>query len=73
VWSIIPLTDRLPYFAELDLRVDRTWRHWGFYLDVQNVTNRANAEGVDYSMDYKNRYYTTGLPILPEIGLVYRQ
>jgi hypothetical protein len=73
VWSIIPLTDRLPYFAELDLRVDRTWRHWGFYLDVQNVTNRANAEGVDYSMDYKTRYYTTGLPILPEIGLVYRQ
>jgi hypothetical protein len=65
-----PLSDRLPFFAQLDVRVDRTWRHWDLY--VQNVTNRANAEGVDYSMDYKTRSYTTGLPILPSIGLMYR-
>lgn len=67
------LSERLPYFAQLDVRIDRTWRHWDLYLDVQNVTNRANAEGVDYSMDYLTRSYTTGLPILPELGLAYRQ
>jgi hypothetical protein len=68
-----PLSERLPYFAQLDLRIDRTWRHWDLYLDIQNVTNRANAEGVEYSMDYSTRSYTTGLPILPSIGLIYRR
>jgi hypothetical protein len=68
-----PLSERLPYFAQLDLRIDRTWRHWDLYLDIQNVTNRANAEGVEYSMDYSTRSYTTGLPILPSIGLIYKR
>ena len=69
------LSERLPAFYQLDLRVDRTWRRsWGtlaLYLDVQNVTNRRNAEGVTYSEDFASRSYTRGLPIFPSLGLEY--
>jgi hypothetical protein len=65
------LSQRLPAFAQLDLRIDRTWRHWDLYLDIQNVTNHENVEGIDYSATYMQSSYTTGLPILPSIGLVY--
>lgn len=41
------------------------------YLDVQNVTNRGNAEGVTYNNDYSVRTYTTGLPVFPSIGVEY--
>lgn len=70
------LSQRLPMFAQLDLRIDHIWRRnggiWDLYLDVQNVTNRTNAEGITYSADYKERYYTTGLPVFPSIGVEYR-
>ena len=70
------LSERLPYFAQLDLRVDHVWHRpsglWDLYLDVQNVTNRANAEGVTYNADYSQRYYTSGLPVFPSLGLAYR-
>jgi Carboxypeptidase regulatory-like domain/TonB-dependent Receptor Plug Domain len=69
------LSDRLPAFAQLDLRVDRMWRRpWGslkLFLDVQNVTNRVNPEGVTYSSDYSERSYTRGLPVFPSLGLEY--
>jgi hypothetical protein len=71
------LSDRLPDFFQLDLRIDRTWhRDWGtlaLFLDVQNVTNRLNAEGVEYNFDYSEIQYIRGLPIFPSIGLEYRQ
>jgi len=71
------LSDRLPDFFQLDLRIDRTWhRGWGelaLFLDVQNVTNRLNAEGVEYNFDYSEIQYLRGLPIFPSIGLEYRQ
>lgn len=70
-----PLSDRLPAFVQLDLRVDRLWRRrWGnlkLFLDVQNVTNRVNPEGVTYNFDYTERQYTRGLPVFPSIGLEY--
>jgi hypothetical protein len=70
-----PLSDRLPAFAQLDVRVDRMWRRpWGklkLFLDVQNVTNRINPEGVSYNFDYSERRYTRGLPIFPSLGLEY--
>jgi hypothetical protein len=70
-------SERLPWFAQLDVRVDRVWkRPWGtlaLFLDVQNATNRANAEGVAYNHDFTERSYTLGLPILPSIGLEYRE
>jgi len=69
------LSERLPDFFQLDLRLDHAWHpSWGLvdlYIDVQNVTNRANAEGVTYSSDYSVRTYTTGLPIFPSIGVEY--
>ncbi|MDB4953989.1 MAG: TonB-dependent receptor [Myxococcales bacterium] len=67
------LSERLPDFFQLDLRIDHEWhRPWGLldlYIDVQNVTNRGNAEGVTYSTDYTQRHYTTGLPVFPSIGI----
>lgn len=69
------LSDRLPAFVQLDLRVDRAWRRdWGtlkLFLDVQNVTNRVNPEGVSYNFDYSERQYTRGLPVFPSLGLEY--
>ena len=67
-------TERLPAFAQFDVRVDRTWtfRTWklGLYLDVQNATNRANAEGYSYNYDYSAPPQpVTGLPILPILGV----
>ncbi|MEM9488110.1 MAG: TonB-dependent receptor plug domain-containing protein, partial [Myxococcota bacterium] len=70
------LSERLPAFFQLDLRLDRRWRQsWGtvsLYLDVQNVTNRVNPEGLSYNYDYTEIDYTRGLPIFPSIGLEYR-
>jgi hypothetical protein len=67
------LSERLPAFFQLDLRLDHAWRkRWGLvnlYLDVQNVTNRRNAEGVTYNGDFTVRTYTRGLPIFPSIGV----
>lgn len=67
------LSTRLPDFVQFDLRLDRTWRRrhgtWDLYIDVQNIVNRANAEGVTYNQDFTRRSYTTGLPIFPSIGV----
>jgi hypothetical protein len=69
------LSERLPDFFQLDLRVDRTWRRpWGvmnLYIDLQNVVNRKNAEGLTYNEDYTRPSYTHGLPIFPSIGVEY--
>jgi hypothetical protein len=69
------LSERLPDFWQLDLRVDRLWRRsWGqvrLYLDLQNATNRLNPEGVSYNFDYSDKDYTRGLPIFPSLGVEY--
>jgi hypothetical protein len=69
------LSQRLPDFFQLDVRVDRRWkRPWGtlnLYLDLQNAVNRSNAEGVTYNEDYTRMSYTRGLPIFPSIGVEY--
>ncbi len=39
------------------------------YLDVQNVYYQENVEALRYNYDYTLRTYTTGLPILPMLGL----
>ncbi|HEY0189610.1 MAG TPA: TonB-dependent receptor [Kofleriaceae bacterium] len=66
------LSERLPDFLQLDLRLDHAWHVWGgllnLYIDVQNVTYRQNPEGVTYNKDYSERRYTNGLPIFPSIG-----
>jgi hypothetical protein len=68
-----PFSERLPLFHQLDLRVDRRWEFKrGFklrwYLDIQNIYNQGNAEGISYNFNYTNRQFVSGLPIIPSIG-----
>jgi hypothetical protein len=67
------LSARLPAFYQIDVRLDRHWAtSWGtiaLYLDVQNVNNRANPEGVTYNDDYSQKSYTSGLPVFPSLGV----
>lgn len=77
VYTPIPFsaraTERLPLFHQLDLRVDKRWKFksWQLsaYLDVQNVYNNANNEGIGYNFNYTARQYVSGLPILPSLGM----
>ena len=68
-----PNSARMPVFHQLDLRVDRTWiLHRcivAAYLDVMNIYNRQNAEGVLYSANYASTRAVVGVPILPVLGL----
>jgi TonB family protein len=63
---------RLPAFFQADVRLARTTKLAGstleVYLDVQNVTNRRNAEEFAYGPDYSERRTISGLPILPVLG-----
>lgn len=64
---------RLPDFMQLDLRVDKKWTFdtstFTAYIDVQNVTNRTNTEGLDYNHDFTRSRYQPGLPFFPSFGL----
>jgi hypothetical protein len=64
---------RIPDFAQLDVRVSKTFKVAGtkaeVYADVQNVTDRENAEELIYSQNYGERRTIRGLPILPVLGL----
>jgi hypothetical protein len=67
-----PWAANLPTFFALDVRADKRWRRpWGdlnLYLDIQNVTNRHNVEGIE--VDEQGVTNTTsGLPIMPFLGL----
>lgn len=64
---------RLPNFVQLDLRLDKrfVFDSWmlALYLDIQNVTNQQNVEGVANNFDYSKEQYIFGLPILPSLGI----
>ncbi len=64
---------RKPHFAQVDLRIDRKWIYdewiWSGYLDIQNIFNQKNIEGIDYSYDYSQRQDITGLPTLATLGI----
>lgn len=66
-------SQRLPTFHQLDLRVDKRWNFqtWklSMYLDILNVYNNGNVEGLEYNYNYTKRIYRTGLPLLPSFGL----
>jgi len=63
---------RIAGFAQLDVRLSKSFKlgrtKAELYADVQNVTNRDNAEELVYSQDYSQRRNIRGLPILPVIG-----
>jgi len=71
--SYPPNSERNPLFHQLDVRVDKTWEYgWGklgVYLDVLNVYNQGNPEGVSYNYNSTLSTRATGLPILPSLGI----
>jgi len=66
-------SSRLPMFNQLDVRIDKRWINQGWilnlYLDVQNLYNRANVEGINYNYDYSQPSTQQGLPILTILGV----
>ncbi len=80
VGAYIPLADypptahRNPAFHQLDVRVDKTWQltadvKMSAYLDILNIYNSANVEGVSYNYNYTLSTNATGIPFLPSIGI----
>jgi hypothetical protein len=63
---------RIPDFAQLDVRVSKSIKlgpsKLELYADVQNVTDRENAEELVYNQNYSERRNIRGLPILPVLG-----
>lgn len=64
---------RIPAFWQLDLRVDRSFSLGRslralVYADLQNITNRENAEEITYSPDFTKRGFITGLPFIAVVG-----
>jgi TonB family protein len=66
-------SDRNGAFHQLDLRLDKKWIYdrWmlNFYVDLQNVYDRANPEGLQYNYDFTKNTVQGGLPILTIVGL----
>jgi hypothetical protein len=65
--------ERLPGFFAADLRGERRFAlgsvKSAVYVEVQNLTGRANAEEIIYSADFSEKSYLTGLPLLAIVGL----
>jgi len=66
-------SSRLPMFNQLDVRIDKRWINQGWifnlYLDVQNIYNRQNVEGINYNYNFTKTSTQQGLPILTILGL----
>ncbi|HEY1558278.1 MAG TPA: TonB-dependent receptor [Kofleriaceae bacterium] len=65
---------RVPDYFAADARAERRFALTGaakgaVYVEVQNLTDRANAEEIIYNADYSRRGYLTGLPLLAIAGL----
>ena len=64
---------RVSPFLQFDLRLDKRWvfESWvlSAYLDIQNLTSRSNAEGLEYNYDFSETQQSSGLPVLPIFGL----
>lgn len=64
---------RLPAFFAADVRAERRFHlastRAAAYLEVQNLTSRANAEEIIYSADFSERGYLTSLPLLAIAGV----
>jgi TonB family protein len=68
-----PSSHRNPAFHQLDVRVDKSWQlgavKLSAYLDIYNVYNQANVEGVSYNYNSTLSTNASGIPFLPSIGL----
>lgn len=67
------LGERLPFFYAVDLRVDRRWFFKGWqlitYIDVQNVTGRQNASGIQWDPRTETAVTNFSIGVLPSIGV----
>jgi hypothetical protein len=66
--------ERLPVFHQLNARIDRDFNIantilGSVFLDVQNVYNQSNTEGLIYQYDYARTAQLAGLPILGTLGI----
>ena len=65
-------SERIPLFFQLSARAaferKTSFGQYKIWLDIQNVTNRANKEEIIYSSDFMQRAYIEGLPIVPLLG-----
>ncbi|MGE3456572.1 MAG: carboxypeptidase regulatory-like domain-containing protein [Kofleriaceae bacterium] len=65
--------ERLPMFFAADARAERRFllgpTRAAVYLEIQNLTGRANAEEIIYSADFTDKGYLTSLPLLAIAGL----
>lgn len=64
---------RLPFFNQLDVRVDKSWlfKTWmiGVYLDVINVLDWDNSEATQWDYRYRDSAPVRGMPFLPTLGV----
>ncbi len=64
---------RNPNFHRLDFRIEKKWvfESWrlALFLDIQNIYNRQNQEGLGFNFDYTERTPINGLPIIPALGI----
>jgi TonB family protein len=64
---------RLALFHSLDIRIDKTWDlGWSrlhAYLDVLNVYNQGNVDGINYDFNFTHSSWANDLPFIPSIGL----
>ncbi|MDY7226253.1 TonB-dependent receptor domain-containing protein [Hyalangium rubrum] len=69
----VPGSARGSTFHQLDLRAERQWtfERWRLsaYLDIQNIYNAANPEGVLWDYRYRENAPLRGLPLLPTFGV----
>ncbi len=64
---------RIPAFWQIDLRVERSFAlgevaRLVLFADVQNITNRENAEEIVYSASFRQRSTITSLPTIAVVG-----
>lgn len=69
-----PFGQRNPMFHQLDVRIDKSWQIGQYfklsaYLDIYNIYNQGNVEGVSYNYNYTLNTTATGIPFLPSFGL----
>ena len=66
-------SERNPLYHRIDLRVEKKWKFdaWmlALFLDIRNVYNQGNQEGLIYNYDYRQSVPITGLPIIPALGI----
>ncbi len=64
---------RLPFFHQLDVRVDKRWNWNNFtlitYIDIQNLYGQENVSGLNYNPITQEQEYSTTIGILPSVGI----